>query len=300
VLKGSIRVKCPVVMGHEYSGVVAEAGKNVKEIRIGDYVTSESIIETCNKCFSCLSGHYSLCANRIAMGYRVDGAFSEYVVVPEEKVFKIPKTISPDQATFLEPLSCCVHGIIENDLLDKGYTVLILGPGTIGLLSLQIVNLLGCKTIVIGIEKDINRLKIAKRLGAAYAVNIDDPKENELIKEIIKKVEIDIAINCSGSEGAIDRSVKTLKNRGSLLQLGIFKDSIDVDFNKFLFKEITIFNSLSHIETSWRESIKMISKGQINVDILISDAFRLREWKKAFKVAEKGWGVKTIFHINKG
>lgn len=164
-------IKTPVVLGHEFSGTVVEVGEEVKEIKIGDRVTSETTFETCGTCDYCKSKDYNLCPSRKGIGTQVNGSFAEYVLSREESVHVLPDNVSFLAASLTEPLACCVHAALEKTTIDKDDVVLILGPGPIGLLLAQVVKSQGAKVILSGVTKDKERLEFGKKLGVDVIVD---------------------------------------------------------------------------------------------------------------------------------
>ena len=163
-LYGYSAVKPPVVLGHETAGIVAEVGKEVKDIKVGDRVTTETTAYICGQCKFCLSKNYNLCTHRKGLGSAVNGAFAEYFVIRKESIHQIPLHIDFNSASLFEPLSCAVHAVIERANLLPHETVLLLGPGPLGLLIAQIAKSLGARVIICGIEGDEKRLSTAKKL----------------------------------------------------------------------------------------------------------------------------------------
>ena len=120
--------KPPVTLGHEFSGIVEEVGPDVKELKVGDRVTSETTFKTCGKCIYCKNEEYNLCSSRQGLGTQADGGFAEYVINHEARIHKLPEKVSLLQASLTEPLACCVHGAMETSQVKPGETVLIFGP----------------------------------------------------------------------------------------------------------------------------------------------------------------------------
>ncbi len=138
-----INIVPPVVMGHEFAGVIVEAGPGVTTCRVGDRVTCETTAESCGACLQCRTGHYNMCETRKVLGYAVDGCFAPYCVVNERQVHRLPANVDFLAGALTEPLACCVHGLLEMTGLSPNDRVLIAGPGPIGLFSLQLAKAAG-------------------------------------------------------------------------------------------------------------------------------------------------------------
>ena len=149
--KGEYNAKgLPVTLGHEFSGVVVEVGPDVKNVKVGDRVTSETTFETCEQCIYCKSKDYNLCDNRKGIGTQANGSMARYVLSREESCHVLPETVSLKAASLTEPLACCTHSVMEKTSIKEGETVLVIGPGPIGLLAAQVAKANGAKVIITG------------------------------------------------------------------------------------------------------------------------------------------------------
>lgn len=171
-LYGYSALKPPVVLGHETAGVVVEVGEEVKDIKAGDRVTTETTAYICGQCKFCQSKDYNLCIYRKGLGSAVNGAFAEYFVIRKESIHQIPPHIDFNSASLFEPLSCAAHAVMEQANLLPHEIVLVLGPGPLGLLTAQIAKSLGAKVILCGIEGDEKRLSTAEKFGINQIFNI--------------------------------------------------------------------------------------------------------------------------------
>jgi L-iditol 2-dehydrogenase len=163
----------PVIMGHEVAGLVAEIGQGVTSCRPGDLVTCETYFSVCEKCEFCRAGLPNLCRNRKSIGSGVHGAFARYVLVPERNVHQLPPNVDELAGALTEPLACCVHAL-ERTRVEPGDAVVVSGPGTIGLLMAQVVKAAGGRVILLGTDADEARLRMGEKLGADFAVNVQN------------------------------------------------------------------------------------------------------------------------------
>lgn len=158
--KGEYSKKIPVVLGHEFSGVVVEVGQDVRKIKAGDRVTSETTFETCGACIYCQTKDYNLCSSREGIGTQIDGSFSEFILSREESVHILPDNVSLLSASLTEPLACCVHSALEKTTIFKNDIVLIFGPGPIGILLAQVIKSQGAYVVLAGIGMSIAANKV--------------------------------------------------------------------------------------------------------------------------------------------
>lgn len=283
IMKDEYAYHPPVVMGHEYVGVVDEVGSNVSEFEPGDYVVSLTAVKTCGKCKYCNENLPMLCDERLSIGSGVNGAFAEYMTIPAYKAFKLPADVkNVEQYAITEPLACVVRGVIERATVSAGDIVLVSGPGTIGLLTAQVAKAQGGFVIVSGIPGDEERLELAKKIGADLTVS-----EPEKLDETIRSLSpygVDVAFECSGATPSADACLRSLRKQGLYFQLGLFGEKIPVDMDGFLYKEITIINSFASEPSSWEYALRLLNNGQVNLEPLISAKVPLEDWEKGFEM----------------
>ncbi|MBO1002644.1 zinc-dependent alcohol dehydrogenase [Pseudogracilibacillus auburnensis] len=278
----------PVILGHEFSGVVSEVGEKVKKIKIGDRVTVlGSTAVTCGTCSYCKSGNYMFCNNRRGMGHGVNGSFTEYVVVREDMVYKIPDNISLEEASLSEPLACAVQAIEELTNIQLGDTVLLSGPGPIGLLCLSLLVQKGCKVIVAGTSSDDFRLKIAQDLGADLIVDVNNEDLETVISKETNGLGVDVAVECAGAEASISSCLHSLKKLGKYIQVGITGNEITLDFDIVLYKQLQLFGSLAHSMKTWERVMQILEQKKVNLSPIITHKLPLSDWEKAFKMCEQ-------------
>lgn len=289
-----IPIKPPVVVGHEFSGIIAELGENVKHLKVGERVTSETAASICGICPYCRTGHYNLCSSRLGIGYWVNGAFAKYCVVPQERVHSLPSNVDFTSGALCEPLACCVHAIMELTDIHAGDLVAITGPGPIGLLSLQVAKAEGGKTIVMGVSKDAERLTLAKNLGAEWVINIQEEDPVETIRGLTGNLGADVVLECSGVPAAAKLGLDLIKKRGAYTQIGLFGKPIEIDFETIAYKELKVTGSFSQKWTCWRKALDLLSQKKVDVKPLVSHTLPISEWRKGFKIHEEKTGIKVI------
>ncbi|WP_042346983.1 zinc-dependent alcohol dehydrogenase [Bacillus massiliigorillae] len=289
----------PVVLGHEFSGEVVESGKNVKHIRPGDYVmVLPSIAWTCKRCSFCKQGNYMFCSERRSLGSGVNGSFTEFVVVNEEMVYKVPSHLSLKEAALAEPLACAVQAVEELTEINAGDWALLSGPGPIGLLCLSLLVAKGCNVIVTGTSQDEKRLKIAKDLGAKIVVDVFTDDLTALVKEETHGIGVDIALECSGAPSALDTCIKSLKKMGKYIQVGIIGSKVEMDIDTLLYKQISFFGSYAHSMKTWDKVQKILSTNMVNLEPMITDIVPLSEWQKAFDMAQSKESGKILMYYD--
>lgn len=287
----------PVILGHELSGIIVKKGKNIKKYKPGDFVTilgSTSVL--CGNCEYCKSGNYIFCKERRGMGHGTNGGFCKYVVVREDMVYPIKKNISLKIAALAEPLATAVHSVEELCTIHLSDTVLVSGPGPIGLLCLALLVNKGCKVIMTGTSSDYSRFLRAKKLGAYKTIDVVKENVDNIINLETEGRGVDVIIECSGSFSAVNEGLQLVKKLGKYIQVGILGRKGEIDWDTILYKHLRVFGSIGHTYKSWEKVIRIFNNGKINFSPIISHEFPLSEWKEAFALAENKQGSKILLY----
>lgn len=280
---GSIKTKkMPIVLGHEGFGEVVDKGDKVKHVDTGDYVLIDPNIVD-NTCFLCRIGKSNLCISGGLMGRDDDGIFSEYIVIEETRVYKLPKTINRALVPLLQPLSTAIHAqnLIE---IKPGDKVVILGGGVMGLMHLQLAKLRGAQTMVV--ELSPIRAKNAKKLGADIVLEQDVGIVTDKVKEIFEGG-ADTVIECIGIPQATEAAIKMVRPGGTILLFGISTKSSNIDLYQMYFYEIKIQASRSSSPKDFIEAIRLVSSGQIDLTSYVSKIVDFKNLPEAFEEIEK-------------
>jgi L-iditol 2-dehydrogenase len=291
----AITIKPPVVMGHEFSGIIDRLGPGVAGWRAGDRVVAEANYEVCGTCRYCASGFYNLCANRKVLGYWHNGCFAPYTVVPAKRLHALPAEISFQQGALIEPTACVVHGVCELITIQNGDVVLVTGPGAIGLTAIQIAKAAGAHVIVSGTAEDSTRLAIAKRLGADTIVDVSREDLGAKVNEITGGVGVDAVIECAGNDRAVRSGMEAIRKQGQYLQLGLLGRNMELRFDSLVYKEIRAVGSISSRDVSWNRAIEFIRSGQVRPEVLVGAPHPLDDWENAFRIHEQKKELKILF-----
>lgn len=292
-------IKPPITLGHEFSGIVVAIGEDVKNIKVGDRVSSETTFETCGKCVHCKRKDYNLCSKRKGLGTQINGGFAEYVLSREESLHIIPENVSLLSASISEPLACCVHAAHEVTEVKEGDLVVVFGPGAMGLLTALTAKAYGARVVLAGITKDEIRFELAKKIGIEYIV--DQLKENvdEIILDMSDGVGADIVFECSGSPVAIKKSFDIVKKTGEIVQLGLFANPlIEIDSAKQFNKEIVYKGSRTQKPSAWRETMRLLEKKLPPIEQIITLVLDLENWREGFEKSINAEEVKVVLRCN--
>lgn len=277
---GAAKVTPPVILGHEFSGVIAEAGKDVKSLKAGDRVAVDPN-DMCGECYFCKNGKENFCENFTGIGTTVDGGFAEYVTVRAKQAFKIPDYLSFEEAAMTEPVSCCLNG---SDLAEikPGNNVLIFGGGPIGLIMLQLAKISGAATISL-VEPVEWKRELGKKLGADIV--IDPVKES--VKDVLKSYDIkniDRSIECVGKKSTMEAAIEYAGKGAFVMLFGLTDPAEEIPVKPYdIFKkELTIRSSFINPYT-FNRSIALLASKRILVKELITDIIPLDEINKVFK-----------------
>lgn len=292
--KGASECFPPVVLGHEFAGIVEAVGEEVKNVKVGEHVTVDPSI-MCKKCYACQIGKPHFCESYSATGVTYDGGFAQLCKAKEEQIYVLKPEISFEEAAMCEPLGCCLHGI-DRANIKTGDTVLIIGGGTIGLIMLQLARLAGAATIIVS-EPIASKREMAVSLGADYVVNPMEKTPFQLIEEEGIR-EINVTIECVGRKETMMDAFKYIGNGGQVLLFGLTEPDCEIPVKPYeIFqKEITVTASYVNPYTHGRAA-NLINTGKIKLSELISDRLSLDEINEAFKI--RGKNGKMMIYPNK-
>lgn len=290
-----IPTRVPFIIGHEFSGIITEVGKNVKRFKGGERVTAENSRSVCGHCRYCMTGNYNLCKERRATGYAFDGAFTSYCVVPEERIHLLPENVDFITAALTDPSACAYHAVQELTGVNAGDIVLITGAGTMGLFSLQYVKANGGIAIITGVAKDKKRLDLAKELGADVTVDVSRGDLTDIVLDMSNGEGVDVALECSGAEEAAKECLELLRRQGKYTQIGIFGHPVTFDLDRVLYGEIRLIGSFSQKYTAWSAALKLFSQGKILTKPLVTDILPLEQWEEGFRRSFDGKAIKVVF-----
>ncbi len=263
--------------------------------KVGDRV-SACIVIGCGNCKYCIEGNEPLCDNLIETGIHVDGAFAEYVRVPAKVLVKLRDTTSYDFGAAADPVASAYRTVKRMPLTSKD-TVMVLGPGPIGLYATQLLKLRGArKIIVLGADCDRDRLELAKTLGADDVINnsIEDPIER--IREITDGEMLDFVHDCAGAVPLVEIAMNSLKKTGHYYITGLFHQLAPTDLGKVVRSEIDIHGTICYTREEFKECLQLIEDGRIDVTPMITHHYALSDMEKAFKVFMSRQAVKIMLH----
>lgn len=278
------------IIGHEFIGEIVEIGKNVKMLRKGMRVSAEGHL-TCGCCYQCLTGRRVLCPQTVGIGVNRDGAFAEYIAVPEENVFPMPSDIPDDIACIFDPLGNTVHTALSANLVGKD--VLVTGAGPIGLMSIAVAFKAGARKVVITDLND-HRLAMAKEMGASATINVQTQSLSDEMKKLKIEDGFDVVLEMSGSGKALQNAVEVTRHGGEIIILGIVPANAQIDWHKVIFKMLTLKGIYGReIFKTWYQVTHLLQSG-LDVSRVITHRFPADDFQKGFDVMVSGKSGKVI------
>lgn len=276
-------------IGHEFTGEIVEVGSKVTKYGPGRRVTAEGHI-TCGKCRQCRSNQRHLCPETEVIGIHKNGAFAEYVAVPEENVFLLPDHISNVIGSVMDPFGNAVHTAFSAPLKDQD--VLITGAGPIGIMAVAVAKHAGARNIAIS---DINeyRLHLAEKMGATHAINVDEISVSEAVKDL----DITVGMEMSGVPSALNDLISNVTNGGHISLLGLLPQNTVINWDDVIFKMLTIKGIYGReIFSTWHRMAEILGEG-LPLEPIITHRFKFEEFEKGFDAMFSGDSGKVVLEL---
>jgi len=275
----------PIVLGHEFSGVVHEVGESVEYVFRGQRAVVEPLL-TCGRCLNCRLGDYNRCKELKVIGCQTDGAFAEFVKVPAHRVFEIPDDLDFLTAAFTEPVAVAVHAVKRAGPL-AGNKVLVLGSGTIGLLVAAVSKIYGAAEVI---STDIYdyKLDVALRMGADQVVNVRRESLEEYIFKHVDPEGVDVVFECVGGvKETLEQAVKVTRRGARVVVVGVFGKPVEVNVGLVQDKELEVKGSAVYIFKDFLDAIELLRRRRIDVRPLATKVFSLDQVPDAFKYIDE-------------
>jgi alcohol dehydrogenase/L-iditol 2-dehydrogenase len=282
-------VNYPVVLGHEFGGRIIQVGKRVRDWKEGDRVVSETAAVIDQSSPLTRSGRYNLDPSRKGFGYGVNGAMTRFVKVPARCLHHIPDRLEFEKACLTEP--CCVafNAVVENSRIKPGDRVLVLGPGTIGILCAAVARLCGAEVAIVGLESDRFRLSVAAQYGceaivadaSAWAAQRDG-------------LGADLVIDAAGVSSTLWAALQAVRPGGQITKVGWGPQPLGFSLDPLVQKNVTLQGSFSHHWPIWERVIGLLADGVLDVGPIVGGIWPLDQWQEAFAQMHSGRVVKSI------
>jgi L-iditol 2-dehydrogenase len=292
------------IMGHEYAGTVAALGPGVNEFQIGERVAVE-VHKGCDRCENCIKGWYTSCLNYgdLAKGHRAkgltcDGGFAEYAVNHINTLYRLPDNLTLEQACMVTTAASPLWAIDLMGGYVAGETVLVLGPGPIGLIAVQLCKALGAERVILSGTRD-SRLEIGKQYGADFTINVRKENLADRVREITQGKGADSVLECAGGPTSMQEALENVKRGGRIGVVAWYTGPVEMDMNLAVRSNVRIYAARGEGGMNCGRSLALMSGGKIAADPIITHHFTLDQIHEAFRtyVERIGNALKVIIHI---
>jgi threonine 3-dehydrogenase len=290
------RIHPPLIPGHEFCGEVVAFGDEVTSVKEGDFVSAEMHV-ACGKCLQCRTGEAHICQNVKIIGVDTDGAFAEYVVIPESNIWKLDPAIPLEYASILDPLGNAVHTVLAGEIAAK--TVAITGCGPIGLFSIAVARAVGATTIF-AIEVNDHRRGLAKDMKADFALNPTKDDVRGIVMQQTGGLGVDVVLEMAGHPDAIRTAFDIVRRGGRISLLGLTSKPIPVNFSEdIIFKGLTVQGiSGRRMYQTWYQMTALLKAGKLDLHPAISDRIAMRDFSKGMERLKTGEASKILVYPN--
>ena len=236
-----------------------------------------------------------MCAQRLGYGYGADGAFTRFVKVRQEIRHAIPAGLSFEEAAITEPVGVAYNALVVRSRIQLGDTVVVIGPGPIGLNCIQMAKIAGAGTVIaIGTSNDSTRLELAKKMGADITVDSSKDDPVAVVNETTSGLGADLVANAAGGALSLEQSMQMARRLGQITKIGWGPKPVSISLDPLISKAITLQGSYGHNWKTWRSVLKLLSEKKVDVKALISTVLPITEWEKGYQQVEDRSAVKVI------
>lgn len=286
------RIHPPLVPGHEFGGTVVETGKNVTSVEAGDFVSAEMHL-ACGKCLQCRTGQAHICQNVKIIGVDSDGAFAEYVVIPESNIWKLDPSMPREYASILDPLGNAVHTVLAGEIAAR--SVAVIGCGPIGLFSIAVARLCGA-SFVYALEVNQHRRELARAMHADLVLDPATDDVDSIVRERTGNTGVDVVLEMSGHADAIRLGLSILRTGGRVSLLGIPSRPVELDLARdIIFKGAVVqgINGRKMYET-WFQMEALLKTGRLDLAPVITHRLPLHDFAKGMDLLQSGEASKIL------
>ncbi|WP_411375966.1 L-threonine 3-dehydrogenase [Arthrobacter sp. MPF02] len=288
-------IEAPLIAGHEFYGEVVEVGKDVRDVKVGDRASGEGHV-VCGICRNCRAGRRQMCIHTVSVGVQRDGAFAEYVVIPETNVWvHHDPSVTPELGAIFDPFGNAVHTALSFPLV--GEDVLITGAGPIGLMAIAVARHAGARKIAV---TDVSRprLDLARKLGADLAIDVSTTRVRDAQQELGMREGFDVGMEMSGHPAALPEMIDNMNHGGRIAMLGLPSQDITIDWGKVVTHMLTLKGIYGReMYETWYAMSAMLSSNPVlhaGISAVVTDMLPAGDWEKGFEIARSGTGGKVV------
>lgn len=297
VLHDTFRNYPPVILGHELSGTVVEAGAHARSVRVGQRVAVLGATSvTCGECEHCRSGYFIFCPRRRGMGHGVNGGFARYVAARPDQLYRIPDGMTLEAGALSEPFAAIVQAVIEIARVQAGEIAVVSGPGPMGLLCLKLLVAEGVTTVVAGTAPDRERLEAARSFGAAAVVDVDSGDLAGTVRHLTGGRGADVSFECAGHPASVRGCLDSLRPMGRHVQVAICGREIGFEIDRVFYKQLTMAGSVCYTAATWARMFQLFADGRIALGDLVSHRLPITDWQTAFDLVVNRQSLKVLMY----
>ncbi|WP_339106119.1 alcohol dehydrogenase catalytic domain-containing protein [Haloterrigena salinisoli] len=290
-------IPIPRIMGHEYSGRVADVGENVDQFDVGEKVIEEPIHD-CGTCFQCKNGQGNVCQNFSITGMHKDGAYTEYVTVETQHLHAVPDAVPLNHAAITEPTSIATRAVLDQSATTPGDNVLVEGPGPIGVLVAAVADSLGANVLVSGLEQDAKyRLPLLENLGIE-TINAQSADLEECAEEYADGIGFDVVFDATGHHTGLGTALDHVRKGGQVVVVGIPNAASEVTFTAAVRGELEVNTSYGSTWTNFEQALRLMERGEIAVDEIVDTSYSADEPAAAFEAFLESETCKPVFQFS--
>ncbi len=294
----------PVVLGHEFSGVVAKTGKNVTAWKVGDRVVSDNTGTACGTCYACGTADYLSCPERLGIGYGMDGGFTKYVkilgktlAVFPNSLMKIPDSMTFEEAAILDPACNAYMAVVQEAKLIPGEYMAVFGVGALGQFCIQAARAAGAaKIIAIGLSGDGPRFDMAKKNGATDIVMSDKVNCVEEVMRLTDGEGVALVADCAGVAVVLNQAIEIVRPAGTIVKIGYDHNPYTFSLDPIIDKAISLKGHFGYNWLSWRNVMNLVQAGKWDLKGMISHTMKISEFRKAFDMVRNKESIKIILY----
>ena len=292
-------VNVPVIMGHEFSGIIHSMGDEVSNFAPGDRVVCETSAIVCGDCDYCRTGHYQFCPHRKSFGQLLDGGFTSFVEVPSHCLHRVPKHLPLYLAALTEPMCVSYNAAVVHANIRPGKSVAILGCGAVGLMCVQLAKLQGADLIILtGLSRDAKRLAMGKKLGATHTIAVDQENLLSVTNRIHDGLGIDVIIDLSGRNQSLRDAIHIVRPEGQIIRAGWGPGSYNFSLDPLVHKGVCLQGVFSHNWEIWEKSLSLLASGRIDLSNLEVLRLPIERWKEGFEGMCEARLIKVVLEPN--
>ncbi len=286
------RIHPPLIPGHEFCGTVANVGEQVTAVRSGDFVSAEMHV-ACGKCLQCRIGQAHVCQNVKIIGVDANGAFADYVVIPEANIWKLDPTLPREYGSILDPLGNAVHSVLAGEIAAR--SIAVVGCGPIGLFAIAVARACGA-SMVFALEVNEHRRKLARAMHAEYVLNPSTENVAAIVAEKTGGVGVDVVLEMSGHAEGMRLGFEVLRTGGRVSLLGIPSKPVELDFARdIIFKGATVLgiNGRKMYET-WYQMEALLKSGKLDLSPVITHRLTMSDFAEGMELLKSGEASKIV------